>query len=159
PWTTSFWRGLSAAAFLTLVIAWRSRGPGARTPRLGWPAWVFAGCTASASTCFLLALDRTSVANTLLVMSTGPYLAGLLAWLFLGERVRPRSWLAMTVTLAGTAVMVSGSRAAGTLPGDLLAIGMAATFAAGVVVVRAHPGVPMMPAVILCALLAATVAL
>jgi len=159
PWTTSFWRGLCAAAILTAVGALRTRMTGARRPRLGWPAWAFAVCTASASTCFLLALDRTSVANTLVLMSTGPYLAALLAWLFLGELVRPRSWVAMTVTLAGTAIMVSGSRAAGTLSGDCLALAMAAVFAAGVVVVRAHPDVPMMPAATLGALLAATFAL
>ena len=159
PWTTSFWRGLCAATFLTGVTALRARMTGVRRPPLGWPAWAFACCTGGASTCFLLALDRTSVANTLVVMSTGPYLAALLAWLFLGERVRPRSWTAMTITLAGTAVMVSGSRAAGTLPGDCLALGMAAAFAAGVVVVRAHPDVPMLPAVTLGALLASGFAL
>ena len=132
---------------------------GARRPRLGWPALAFACSIAVASTCFLLALDRTSVANTLVVMSTGPYLAGLLGWLLLGERVRARSWLAMTITLAGTAVMVSGARAAGTLAGDVLALGMAAAFATGVVVVRANPRVPMAPAAALGALLASALAL
>jgi len=159
PWTTSFWRGLCAAAFLAAVLGLRARATGERRPRLGWPALAFACSIATASTCFLLALDRTSVANTLVVMSTGPYLAGLLGWLLLGERVRARSWLAMTITLAGTAVMVSGSRAAGTLAGDFLALGMAASFAIGVVAVRANPRVPMAPAAALGALLASALAL
>jgi drug/metabolite transporter (DMT)-like permease len=159
PWTTSFWRGICAAAFLTAVAALRARRSGDQRRRLGWPAWAFACSIAVASTCFLLALRRTSVANTLVVMSSGPYLAGLLAWLFLGERVRPRSWVAMAITVAGTAVMVSGSRATGHLAGDALAIGMAAAFAAGVVVVRANPDVPMTPAVALGALLASAFAL
>ena len=159
PWTTSFWRGVCAAAFLAAVAALRARASGGGRRRLGGAAWAFACSIAAASTCFLLALHRTSVANTLVVMSTGPYLAGLLAWLFLGERVRPRSWVAMTITLAGTAVLVSGSRGAGTLSGDFLAMGMAAAFAAGVVVVRANPEVPMTPAVALGALLASALAL
>ena len=159
PWTTSFWRGLFSAAFLGAVLTWRFRRAGTGWPRLGWPAVAFACSIAAASTCFLLALQRTTVANTLVVMSTGPYLAGLLGWLILGERVRARSWVTMALTVAGTAIMVSGSWGAGTLAGDLLALGMAAAFATGVVAVRANPDVPMAPAAALGALLASALAL
>jgi len=159
PWTTNFWRGLFSAAMLLAVLAWSFRRTGTAWPRLGWPALVFAGGIALASTCFLLALQRTSVANTLVVMSIGPYLAGLLGWLILGERVRARSWVTMAVTVAGTVIMVSGSWGAGTLTGDLLALGMAAAFAVGVVAVRANPGVPMGPAAAVGALLASALAL
>jgi drug/metabolite transporter (DMT)-like permease len=156
PWTTSFWRGLSSGLFLAAVLWLRARD--GRPPRIGWPTVGFACSIALASTCFLLALARTSVANTLVVMSIGPYLAGLLGWLLLGERVPARSWLTMAVTVAGTAIMVSGSWAAGTIGGDLLAVAMAASFATGVVVVRANPDVSMAPAAALGALLAAALA-
>ena len=53
-------------------------------------------------------------------------IAGLLGWLILGERVRPRTWVTMGMALAGVVVMVSGSYGAGRLTGDMLAIMMAA---------------------------------
>jgi drug/metabolite transporter (DMT)-like permease len=44
-------------------------------------------------------------------MSTGPYVAGVLGWILLGERVALRTWLTMGVALAGAGVR--GGAAAG----------------------------------------------
>src|SRR5262249_31736929 len=69
--------------------------------------------------------------------------AGIGGWLWLGERVRRRTWAAMTVALGGTVLMLWGSTGAGSRIGDLLALGTAASFAAATVVVRRHRTVPM----------------
>src|SRR3989475_11572520 len=107
---------------------------------------VVAGCMAVSSTCFIFSLAHTSVANTLLLMSTGPYVTGLLGWIVLGERVALRTWLLMGVTLAGAVVMVSDSYLRGTILGDLLAIVMASSFAIATVIIRRHPEIQMPPA-------------
>jgi drug/metabolite transporter (DMT)-like permease len=160
PWTTSFWRSVFASLFLvavlwalrrrSIVTQWRAGGP----PMLG-----AALCMAVASTCFILALSHTSVANTLILMSTGPYVAGLLGWLVLGERVARRTWLTMSVALAGAVVMVSSSYARGSITGDVLAIFMAASFAVATVLVRRHPEIEMAPAAALATTLTALLAL
>jgi drug/metabolite transporter (DMT)-like permease len=67
-------------------------------------------CMALASTCFILSLARTSVADTLLLMSAGPYVTGLFGWLLAGERVPLRTGLSTGVALAGAAVMVLDSK-------------------------------------------------
>jgi drug/metabolite transporter (DMT)-like permease len=95
------------------------------------------------------------VANTLVLMSVGPWAAGLLGWIVLGERVRPHTWLTMGAALAGVAIMVSGSYGTGRLGGDMLAIVMAIVFAAATVLVRRHPEIQMTPAASLSAVLAA----
>jgi drug/metabolite transporter (DMT)-like permease len=82
-------------------------------------------------------------------MSTGPYVAGLLGWLLLGERVALRTWLTMALALVGVVVMVSSSYGRGALLGDLLAIVMASSFAIATVFVRRHPEVQMAPAAVL----------
>src|SRR5207302_4587563 len=100
-----------------------------------------------------------SVANTLILMSTGPYVTGLLGWIVLGERVALRTWLLMGVTLAGAVVMVSDSYLRGTILGDLLAIVMASSFAIATVIIRRHPEIQMAPAAALATALTALVAL
>jgi drug/metabolite transporter (DMT)-like permease len=99
------------------------------------------------------------VANTLILMSTGPYVAGLLGWVLLGERVAVRTWVTMGIALTGAVVMVSNSYRGGSVAGDLLAITAAASFAVATVLIRRHPDVPMAPAAALATALAGLVAL
>jgi drug/metabolite transporter (DMT)-like permease len=156
PWTTTLWRCAFSAAFLVVVIGLvRGQGMLAQWRAIGWPGLGVALCLATASTCFILSLSRTSVANTLFLMSVGPWVAGLLGWLVLGERVRSQTWLTMGVALGGVAVMISGSYGDGRLAGDALAILMASAFALGTVLVRRHPEIQMAPAASLGAALAA----
>jgi len=160
PWTTSLWRSLFASLFLTLVL-WlvRRRGIVAQWRDGGRPVVAVALCMALASTCFIFSLAHTSVANTLILMSTGPYVAGLLGWIVLGERVGPRTWLTMSVALTGAVVMVSSAPSRGALVGDLLAVVMAASFAVATVLIRRHPEIQMAPAAALATALTALVAL
>ena len=159
-WTTNFWRGLFCAVFLAIVLRiTRRQSIVAQWRAMGWPGLGFALSVSVASTCFILALERTSVANTLILMSVGPYVAGLLGWLVLGERVALRTWIAMGVALCGSIVMVSGSWGTGALVGDVLALVMASVFAGGTVLVRRHPGIQMAPAAVLATTMTAVAAL
>ena len=159
-WTTTLWRCVFSSAFLLFVVAVvRRQGVITQWRTIGWPGLAVAACLATASTCFILSLAHTSVANTLVLISVGPWVAGLLGWLLLGERVRPRTWLTMGLALAGVVIMVSGSYGAGRLAGDLLAIGMASAFAMGTVLMRRRPEIQMTPAASLAAVLAGLAAL
>src|SRR5438132_827605 len=160
PWTTSLWRSLFASLFLVVVL-WiaRRRSILAQWRDGGRPVVAVAVCMALASTCFIFALAHTSVANTLILISTGPYVTGLLGWVLLGERVALRTWLTMGVALAGAIVMVSNSYSRGTIVGDLLALVMATSFAIATVLVRRHPEIQMAPASALATTLTALVAL
>jgi len=160
PWTTNFWRSAFASVFLIMVLSGlRRRSIVAQWRAGGRPVLMAAVCMAAASTCFILALAHTSVANTLMLMSTGPYVAGLLGYLVLGERVAARTWVAMSVALAGVVIMVSRSYGRGSIVGDVLAILTAGSFAVATVIVRRHPEIEMAPAAALATTLTALVAL
>jgi drug/metabolite transporter (DMT)-like permease len=163
PWTTVFWRGLFCAAFLLAVTALRERRA---TPAvfagMGRTGLGMAVCFATASTCFIMALSRTSVANALVIQSLSPFMAGLLGWAWMGERVAGRTWAAMGLALLGTAIMVSryfyATPVAGSLSGDLLAFTVAFAFAVATVFLRRRRQVQMLPAAALAALLTSVVA-
>ena len=160
PWTTNFWRSVFASLCLALVLSVaRRKSILAQWRDGGRPVLAVAACMALASTCFILSLARTSVADTLLLMSTGPYVTGLLGFILLGERVPLRTWMSMGVALAGAAVMVSASYTSGALAGNLLAFVGAAGFALAIVFIRRHPEIQMAPAAALGMALTALVAL
>jgi drug/metabolite transporter (DMT)-like permease len=163
PWTTVFWRGIFCASFLAVVTAFRER---AGTPRvlaaMGATGLGVAVCFAIGSTCFIMALDRTAVANVLIIQSLSPFMAGLLGWAWMGERVAGPTWIAMSVALLGSAIMLSrhvhSTPAAGSLSGDLLAFTVALSFASAIVLLRQGRHVQMLPAAGLAALLTAVFA-
>jgi drug/metabolite transporter (DMT)-like permease len=155
PWTTIFWRSVFCAAFLAAAVAFTHRGRLLGLVRdTGWAGLLMAACFASATITFIMALARTSVANTLIIQSLSPFIAGLGGWVLLGERVRGRTWSAMGVALVGTVVMLSGAQGPGSRIGDLLALATATAFAGATVIVRRHRSVPMPAAAALAAVLA-----
>jgi drug/metabolite transporter (DMT)-like permease len=58
-------------------------------------------CLAVASAGFIAALNHTTVARVLFIQAIAPVLAGLFAWLLLGEPVGARTALAMAIAFAG----------------------------------------------------------
>ncbi|HEU0201344.1 MAG TPA: DMT family transporter [Burkholderiaceae bacterium] len=123
----TFWRSFFAAVFVAgYLVAFRREG--LRPVFAGGAAsWISGSAWAVMYVAFMLALTLTTVANTLLVMSVGPLLTALLAWLVLGTRIARRTWLAIAVAMAGMAWMFThGATAAGSASHLL---GMAIAFA------------------------------
>ena len=82
----------------------------------------------------------------LLFQAIAPFLAALLAWLFMREAIGLRTWLAMAAALAGVAIMVGGSLGSGSLRGDALCVVMSSGFALVIVITRRHLEISMTPA-------------
>lgn len=151
-WTVVFWRALFASSFLLLFMLWRD-GPKATAAmfrNMGWPGFAVATCFGIASSCFVVALQFTTVANILLTQAAAPLFAALLAWAVFGERVSLGTWVAIAAVICGVAVMVSASFSGQVSPiGDGLALVITVMFSTAIVITRHHPEVRMMPAVCL----------
>lgn len=152
PWTVVFWRALFASSFLLVFMLWRD-GPQATVRMfrgMGWAGLLVACCFGTASSCFVLALQYTTVANILLTQAAAPLFAALLAWLVFGERVNAAAWAAIAAVIVGVAIMVSSSFSGEVSPiGDGLALVIAIVFSVAIVTTRHHPEVRMTPAVCL----------
>ena len=99
-----------------------------------WPVFgtLLAGvCVASYQLCFFAAVHRTGVAvGTLVGIGSSPVIAGLLGFIFRGERPG-RRWLVATLfALAGCGLLVAGGGKLSADPlGILLALGAGASYA------------------------------
>ncbi|TIO04714.1 MAG: DMT family transporter [Mesorhizobium sp.] len=160
-WTVVFWRSVWAAAFLICFMIWRDgwRGTVRLFRGMGLPGLAVAFCFATASTCFVVALAYTTVANILLMQAGVPLLAALFAWVLFRERVAAATWVAIAAVIAGVAIMVSESLDGAVSPiGDGLALLIALMFSIATVITRRFAHVRMTPATCLGTMLAAAFA-
>ncbi len=159
-WTIVFWRSVWAALFLLTFMLVREgrRGTLNLFANMGLPGICVAICFAIASTCFIVALAHTTVANILLIQAGVPLIAALILWILFRERVRLPTWIAIAFVIMGIAVMVSDSFTGKVSPmGDTLSVLIAFAFACATVITRRYAHVQMVPAVCLGTVLAACV--
>jgi drug/metabolite transporter (DMT)-like permease len=159
-WTVVFWRSVFACSFLLAFLFIRDGKRGFSAFReMGLPGLVVAVCFATATICFVLALQLTNVANVVMIGAAVPLVAALISWLVFSERIAPATWAAIAAVLAGVAVMVSDSIGnIGSLKGNLLAVVITVVFSIATVVTRRYSGVRMTPAVAVATFLAGAVA-
>ena len=109
---------------------------------------------------YLLSLFNTSVANTVLVLSTGPFIAALMGRIVLGEKVTGVTIIAMFVAVAGVVVMVSGGIGAADVKGIAYAFLAVLAFSVMIVTLRKMGSERnTMPAVSLAGFMAAAMCL
>jgi drug/metabolite transporter (DMT)-like permease len=136
-WDVIFYRSLFTGLSLAVVLGVRYRG------RL-FGLWRGVGRAGAASTllmglsnfAFVGAILNTTVANTLVIIATMPLFGALLGWLLIGERPRPRTWIAIAVAFAGIMVIFADSLGSGNWIGDLMAMVAALMQATNLVVLR-----------------------
>jgi len=154
-WTILAWRGIFGALALAVLILAMERGwAWANVKRMGWPGWTFAIVSGVGMIMFVTSLRHTTVAHNAVIYATVPFIAAGLAWLVMRERPDASAVAASLVALVGVAIMV-GLGTEGGLLGDILALGMTICLAIMMVIARRYPGVPVMPAACLSALLSA----
>ena len=140
-WDVIFWRGVFAAGFMT---AWTAcRGSMRRNfVGIGPVGWAVAVVGALGTAAFIPAFKLTSIANVALIYAVSPLVAGLLAWIAIGERPSARIVAGSIGALAGVAIIMSGSVGQSSLRGDLLALCMTAAMASIMVLYRRFPQTP-----------------
>ena len=161
PWTVLFYRSITFTITVVLFLLVRDRKTFIK--RFQSVRAVDLGISLSLALGFItyvLSLFNTSVANTVLILSTGPVFAALLGWLVLKEKVTVVTWLAMLFAISGVAVMVSGGIASSDKLGIMYAFIAVMTFAVMIVLIRRSPANhDAMPATALAGICAAIMCL
>jgi drug/metabolite transporter (DMT)-like permease len=100
-------------------------------------------------------IQSTSVANAMLLFAAAPFMAAMLGWIFLRERVRKATWVAILFAILGIGIMVQDKTQSGAaLLGNLSALGGAFGFAVFSVALRWGRSGDMLPAVFLSGIFA-----
>ncbi len=155
-WQIVFYRSSFLAFTVLGVLGVEHRSGVARAFRAaGWASFLGGVLIGLGFVAYVLAMRHTTVANALLIISTAPFGAALLAWPFLGERVSARTWAAMTLAAAGVLVMVQEGLGEGRLFGNLMALGAALTFSGFAVTLRLGRRVDMIPTIFIAGVVAA----
>jgi drug/metabolite transporter (DMT)-like permease len=142
----AFWRcALGAAILLPLAIVRRDKFPRGRTLYVGIASGVALGAHFGF---WISSLDYTSVAASVVLVSTQPVFVAILAYMLFGERTSPLSFAGILVALAGTTVIAGdGSVGSAAILGNALALVGAVTVAVYVLIGRSSRtgGVGVLP--------------
>ena len=72
--------------------------------------------------CYVFAMLYTTVASTLLILSATPFIAAIIGWLWINERPRSITWIAMAFAMVGIYFMLRSGYQLGNSFGNLLAL-------------------------------------
>jgi drug/metabolite transporter (DMT)-like permease len=159
-WQILLYRSISMSLFLYVLIRLRSgESPFVQIRRIGAPAVIAGLSLVAAYSGGIYAIQNTSVANAMLLFATAPFMAAVLGWIVLRERVRLATWIAIAVAIGGIAIMVSDTSGNVALKGSLAALGSAFGFAVFTVALRWGRTGEMLPAVFLSGLFAIAITL
>ena len=156
-WQILFYRSLTFFVVVTLylVVRYRARVIHAFVTT-GRPGLVVAFSLGLGSACYVFSLLLTTVANALFIISSAPFITAVLGWIVLRERVRPITWIAMTIALAGITLMFVNGIQSGRLLGNIVALGPPVSFAIMLVTLRFAGDRDMIPAICLAGLVGAS---
>jgi len=132
-----FYRSISLSAMVAMVACLRRRislfaffGQLDRTDMMMGMALAIAFMT------YVYAMLLTSVASTLFLLTTAPFMAAIIGWVWINERPHPFTWLAMIAALIGVGLMISDGLDLGRTKGNIVALMSALFFAIMLVITR-----------------------
>lgn len=145
-WQILFWRSVGMVPVLLAFLWWTADGKPLTSIRrsglagaIGGFGLVFAFAGA------IYAIQTTTIANAVFLFTASPFVAAILGWIVLGERVRPGTWAAILLAVFGMYLMVREGLAIGALQGNIAALLSAAGFGAFSVCLRWGKVGDMMP--------------
>lgn len=148
-WTLIFWRALFLSFGMWMITSMvHPRATWQSYRNMGQPGLLMVVLYSFGTISFIIAITHTSVANTLIILSTTPLFAALIGLLLFRETIELRTWCAIFLVAIGVYVISSDGGAEGaTLFGDFAAMSGAFFLAAGFSVVRRRPGISVFPVI------------
>ena len=149
-WDLVFYRGLIpfVILFIILVIYYKKNFVKALFA-IGIAGLINAIVVALTNITFIISIENTYVANTLIMLSLAPFMAALLSTIFLKEFPNQRTWIAMICCFMCVVFIFYDSYALGKLYGDIFGLITAFLVGASAVIIRYGKVVNFLPSLML----------
>ena len=108
---------------------------------------------------FVVSIQNTNVANTLVMIATAPMLSAILGAIFLKEPPDKKTWISIIITFLAIIYIFYDSLKLGNFYGDILGFITAIGLAVGAVIIRSAKNKNLVPAAVVGKLFVATFAL
>ncbi len=125
----------------------------------GYHGLIYVGTFSITNVTFVVSIQNTNVANTLLMIATAPMLSAILGALFLKEPPDKKTWISIFITLLAIIYIFYDSLKMGNFYGDILGFITAIGLAVGAVTVRSAKSKNLIPAAVVGKLFVASFAL
>ena len=160
PWQYSLIRG--SAIFLILNI-YLFLNEGSRFTnnyqKIGFSGFIGGACLGIANITFVFSITTTTAAVTLMMLGAMPFVAALLAYIFLREKISVKTFIAMVIAATGIIFISFDSKETGALFGLINGLISSSAFAGFTVSLRWRKSVPKLTTVSLGGIIAASFSL
>ena len=158
-WTVLFWRGSLYAVGVSLLVLIKYRSKTiAEFKNIGKGGLLIGLFSGISTGTFVFAIVYTSIANALVIISTGPIMIAIVAWFLLKEKSSLITWASMVIVFIGIYIVMSGSFGGKSLVGDFFALITAVMMGFTFTLTRYYKDVNMVPVNGIGGLIAALIA-
>ncbi len=125
----------------------------------GYHGLIYIGTFSLTNITFVVSIQNTNVANTLVMIATAPMISAILGAIFLKEPPDKKTWISIIITFLAIIYIFFDSIKLGNFFGDILGFITALGLAVGAVTVRSAKSKNLVPAAVVGKLIVATFAL
>ena len=158
--TILFWRGIFfALGVLIILYATYRKNTFKELKNIGKPGVWIGLLSGIGGVTFIAAIQYTSIAKVLVIISTAPMVVAIISWAIINERPKLFTWISMLIIVTGIYIVMKGDTGALNLMGSSLAVISIIAGGFSFALTRKYSNVNMVPAMIVNALVVSFVGL
>ena len=159
-WNLIFYRGFIPflTVFTGLLIIYKTKLIDELISN-GWHGFAYAGVFTITNIVFVISIENTNVANTLIMIALAPMLSAIISFIFLKENPDQKTWVAIIITTLAVIYILYDALEAGDFLGNFLGLVCATGLAVGAVIIRSAKKISLVPSAMLGKLMVALIAL
>ena len=159
-WNLIFYRGLIPflVVFIGLIFIYKKKLLKELISN-GWSGTAYAAVFTMTNIVFVISIENTNVANTLIMIALAPMLSAVISFIFLNESPDKKTWLAITITTLAVIYIFYDALDAGDFLGNFLGLITALGLAIGANIIRSAKKISLVPSAMLGKLMVALIAL
>jgi len=159
-WNLIFYRGFIPflLVFLGLLVIYKTKLL-KEIINNGWHGFFYACTFTITNIFFVISIENTNVANTLIMIALAPMISAIISFFFLKENPDKKTWLAIVITTLSVVYIFYDSLDTGDLLGNFFGLICATGLAVGTVIIRSAKKISLVPSAMMGKLMVALVAL